>query len=105
TCIVIICNIFTGFMFSVDPLTNSYSRGKFYNIIFIAPFFYALIIAKRLWDIEIRICLFLMFVVTLRVGFGFYIRSISSTSFFIALILTFAHIDSMNKDFYIGNKS
>ncbi len=97
--IFILANIAGGFMFSVDPISNSYQYGPLYNIIFIPATIYIIMTVSQIWKINKGLVLVFLGLVLFRVLLGVLLRGISSTAFVFAVGLSYTHICVMNSNF------
>ncbi|MCR5101432.1 MAG: hypothetical protein K6B41_08770 [Butyrivibrio sp.] len=97
--IVIISNLFTGFLFYVDE-SNEYVEGFLFNFVYIGAFCY--LIAACFQIIKISKTYFFVLVVLLVASMAWKFTGIDlfSTAFNFALVLAYSHINTMNDEFY-----
>ena len=98
--VMLIINIFGGFLFYADSKTGQYLHGPVYNLIFIPVVIYAVMCIKTLWSVNrLGIVLFFMLLVA-RLGLETAFRSVSSTPFVYAVVLIYLLIGTMNRSFH-----
>ena len=99
--ILVVINLFTGWIFSVNDVTGAYEYGPLRIIIYVPAYAYALLSMLLLWKNNNRRLLFLIvFLVIARVILEIVFYEISTTPFVFAICLIYAHICMMNRSFY-----
>ena len=100
TTVLIVINLFTGFLFYVDPDTGFYLHGDFYNLVFIQLIIYAVAGNLILWKVNrLGILLFLILIATRLIMESLFV-SVSSTPFVFAVVLVYCLVGSMNRSFH-----
>ncbi len=97
---LVVINLFTGILFSVEQGTNIYSFGKYYDLIYLPLLVYLVVALRFIYKIEVRVFLMVVVLILVRILFRMQVGDISSTSFTLALILCYCHIYAMNDPFY-----
>ena len=98
--IVIILNMFFGYLFYSDAATGQYLHGPVYNIIFIPVVIYAVMTLSALWKInKLGVLLFFLLLVA-RITLEVLYRSVSSTPFVYAVVLIYLLLGTMNRAFH-----
>ncbi len=90
--VLVLFNLFGGFLFYVDPKTNTYHFGEFYNLIYISAAIYLAAAVFLMWQIQRNLLLILLVTVAVRIYLGFALRGVSCTTFLFAVDLVFAYI-------------
>ena len=103
--VMVIANLFTRFLFDVNPLTNEYVSFDLYDLIFIGPAVYGGIILILLLRIDWTVVWLFLVLVSLRLFLGRILRDVSSTALLFAMGLVFAHIHMMGKPFREGGEA
>ena len=97
--VVLIINIFTGWVTYVDPKDHQYYHGAFYYVAFVPLVVYLIVIIKCLWKFNRPAMFVLIALIVGRLIMEALFMSVSSTAFFVAVILTYLHVDVMNDEF------
>ena len=100
--LVILGNLFGGYLFSVEYGTNIYTYGPLYDLIYVPFLIYgivALFLFTRLKNRWTLIAFFLV-LVFVRMALRQVLRDVSSTALIYALALVYAHVAVMNDSFY-----
>ena len=98
--LMVLINIFTGFLYIVDPADNAYKGTTVYNMVYIAPAVYLLfsmmIIAKE----DVRLLIIMLVLTVARALLIISCRGVSAGALMISMLLVFTQIYVMNKPFY-----
>ena len=98
--IMLLINIFGGFLFYADSKTGQYLHGPVYELVFVPVVIYAVMCIRILWDVNRQgIFLFFMLLVV-RLGLESCFKSVSSTPFVYAVILIYLLVGTMNRSFH-----
>ncbi len=97
---LVIINLFTGILFSVEKGSNIYTFGKYYDLIYLPLLVYLAVALRFIFKLEVRAFMMVVFLILVRVFFRMNVGDVSSTSFTLALILCYCHIYAMNDPFY-----
>lgn len=97
---MVVLNLFSGFLFRVDPSTGQYMHGPAYNLIFIPTLIYAVIGVFVLWKVNrLGIILFLMLLIS-RIVMEILFTSVSSTPLILSVVLIYMLVANMNRAFH-----
>lgn len=88
-----------GYLFYIDE-AGAYQYGAYYDVLNIIVGIYLIFILYELSRINLRYLLAVVILVAARVGLRMIIRGVSATSFVLAVLLVYAHIQMMNDEFY-----
>ena len=98
--VMLIINIFGGFLFYADSETGQYLHGPVYELVLVPTVIYAVMCIRTLWDVNRQgIFLFLMLLVV-RLGLESAFRSVSSTPSVYAVVLIYLLVGTMNRSFH-----
>ena len=100
TCVLILINNFTRFLFWVDPDTNKYEDYAAYPIVFIAPLIYGIFIVFAVFKQQKKAVVLLALLVVIRLVSGFLFRGVSSTGVLFSMGLVFMHLFEMGLPYY-----
>ena len=98
--LVIIGNLFGGYMFSVDAETHVYSYGTYYELLYVPYLFYLIICAYYIFKIDKKVLTVYLMLFLTRWILRSIVQDASSTTLFFAVALSYTHIHLMNHSFY-----
>ncbi len=99
TVLLILVNCFFPFLFYINE-NNEYVFSRFYDLIFVAPAFYGVLVLMAILRLDARVTWIYVVLLLLRIVVGNLLRDISSTPLIFAIGLVFIHIHIMGKPFY-----
>lgn len=94
-----VINLFTGWITYVDRADNLYHHGPLYYVVYIPLYIYLLLAAVYLWKVNRSAVIILIALVAVRLIMEALFQSVSSTPFFVSVILTYLHVGEMNNEF------
>ncbi len=98
--IMILGNIYWGYLFYVDKATDSYVYARWYDLIYVAVVIYVGIMLVQIFKKDKRTFIIFVLAIGCRILLRNVLRDISSTPFIIAILLVFFHIQEMNENYY-----
>ncbi len=96
---MILVNCFFPFLFYIN-VNNEYVFSKFYDMIFVAPAFYGVLVLMAIIRLDAKVTWIYVVLLLLRIVVGNLLRDISSTPLIFAMGLVFIHIHIMGRPFY-----
>ncbi len=97
--LMILVNCFFPFLFYINE-NNEYVFSRFYDIIFVAPAFYGVLVLMAIIRLDAKVTWIYVVLLLLRIVVGNLLRDISSTPLIFAMGLVFIHIHIMGRPFY-----
>ncbi len=97
--LMILVNCFFPFLFYINE-NNEYVFSKFYDMIFVAPAFYGVLVLMAIIRLDAKVTWIYVVLLLLRIVVGNLLRDISSTPLIFAMGLVFIHIHIMGRPFY-----
>ena len=98
--IMILGNLYWGYLFYFDKVTNSYVYAKWYDLIYVAVVIYVGIMLIQIFKKDKRTFIIFLIAIGCRILLRNVLRDVSSTAFIIAILLVFFHIQEMNENYY-----
>ncbi len=100
TIIMILGNLFGGYLFYFDKVSGSYVYAVWYDLIYVAVVIYVGIMLVQIFKKDKRTFIIFLLAIGCRILLRNVLRDVSSTPFIIAILLVFFHIQEMNENYY-----
>ena len=97
---MILGNLYWGYLFYFDKVTNSYVYAKWYDLIYVAVVIYVGIMLVQIFKKDKKTFIIFLIAIACRILLRNVLRDVSSTPFIIAILLVFFHIQEMNDNYY-----